>query len=226
MDFFDGALQDLKDTLPSWYAQAETSELHRWLSAIADALDELAAEVESIYADQTLETAEEPALRNEWAILYGAGAEQVLQTPEGLRSYLRARAADDGTLNAAIEVLLGFLSNQPNAGGTLLTFPLDGSGLAFAPEAGPLWEGVNGQRAYLVFPADGSGLTFPADGSGLAFPSEGWVEVFERASDEGLDVFVRDYLAFDRPAFQRAVKRLNSATGGPPTITETSEPHV
>jgi hypothetical protein len=74
----------------------------------------------------------------------------------------------------------------------------------------------------LRFPATGAGLTFPEDGTGLTFSAGSRLEVAEAYADYRLDVTVRSYLAFDRPAFARAVNRYRQAHMVAPTITETN----
>lgn len=216
MEFFDSIRGPLDDSLPQWWAHREpTSELNYLLQAIAESSDELAAAMEDVYADQALSTATDSGLRTEYAVLYGAASESLTaMTTEQLRSYLQARAAEDGSRTSLESTLLGMLHNDANdvAQATLTldtTFPASG-GIT-------LWQ-ASPDRAYLQFASDGSGLaltaTFPA--------SNGRVEVIERFADSRIDVNVRSYLAFDRAAFARAVARFRQAHHFASVITETS----
>jgi hypothetical protein len=121
--------------------------------------------------------------------------------------------------------LLAILSADPaNAAGPTAVFPLDGSGLD-TPDSGITLYQEEPLEPPLRFPPDGSGLPFPGDGSGIAFPATSWVEVVERPADYAFDVYVRSWLAFDRPAFARAVARFRRAGLFEPTVTETETPH-
>lgn len=413
MDYFDPSLQDLQDTLPDWYAASDpASEMGLLLAALAALADELAAKGETIYADQSLSTATDAALRSEWAPLYGAGNEQLPLDTETLRAYLQARAAEDGTLGGLEEALLALLRRPENNVGTPILFPpapnlvqdpeetfadptywetasSTGTTIEVGPVASALWarRGANAlyvklsspdttartlgvrtsssstagrrlpvtaglrqvcmvsakvlqnvvggtglliglvyfdntnaqiagpvtqsfaapigsqvdlvaeftapagavsayfrvqgnanahlagdtlemlldcwcvaevdnvtlplaqttyalwapttfaddgsgamatlfqasvERGYLRFAADGSGLVFPADGSGLIFPSNGRLEISPRFADHQIDVTVRNYMAFDRPSFARAVARFRPADNLASTITETA----
>lgn len=224
LEFFDDAINQLADALPAWWAKDRPdSELAKILAAIAEQIDALSVEIEGIYADQSLVTARDPALRREWAPLYGAGAEQLPIDTETLRAYLRARAEEDNTIGSLEEALLTLLRNPANDDGVELVFPVGGGGLTFPADGSglPLFRATN-ERGYLRFPPDGTGLMFAADGSGLGFPTNSRLEIHEAFSAYRLDVTVRYFLVFDRPAFARAVNRFRQPHMVPPTITETA----
>lgn len=195
MDFFDTLRATLDDSLPSWWAHRDaTSELSIMLQVFADMADELAAQVEAIYADQALSTATEQGLATEWASLYGAEQEQLSPTVNVLRSYLQARAREDGSVESLQATLLAILDNGFNV---------------FKPTTG-----------YVTFPADGSGLVFPSDGTGIKFPATD-LSIVEHPATRTWEVRVNHLLVFDRPAFQRAVDRFRLAHLTAATITET-----
>lgn len=194
MDFYDQALEPLRETLPAWWDRdRSTSELTRLLTAFAELVDALAAAVEGIYADQALTTSRDEALRREWAVLYGAGSEQLPTNTETLRAYLTARAAEDGSIASLEETLLSLTRNPAN---------------------------TTVERGYLIFPAAGTGLLFPADGSAIFFPTAGRLEITEVFASYRLDVTVRTTLVFDRALFARAVARFRQAHMVASTITE------
>jgi hypothetical protein len=210
------SLADLQTgALPHWWQKDNpASQLAIVLAAVAALADELAAEGEGIFADMSLATARDAALRSEWAPLYGAGAEQQPMNTEQLRQYLQARTAEDGSVASLENTLLALLRNDLNDGADPLTldatFPADGSGLTLSTTPG-----LAPERGYLVFGVDGSGITL-----NTTFPERGRVEIVERFTDSRVDVNVRSWLAFDRPAFARAVERFRQAHLYPSIITE------
>jgi hypothetical protein len=224
LEFFDDALGQLQDALPQWMAKDRAgSELALFLQMLAENVDALSSELEGVHADQALETSRDEALRTEWAPLYGISREDLPLDTEVLRAYLQARASEDGSVGSLEEALLALLRRPENDTGTELVFPAGGAGLTFPADGSGLTMFEHTQeRSYLRFPADGSGLVFPADGSGLVFPTSSRLEITEDFADSRLDVTVRNYLVFDRPAFARAVARFRQAHQVAPTITETS----
>lgn len=215
LEYFTDARGQLDDALPQWWANEDpSSELYKLLQALADMSDELAAEFEQIYADQALATASDAALREQWAVLYGAGNEQLPTDTETLRAYLQARASEDGSVASLENTLLTLLRNPQNdvdVPGLILdaTFRSDGTGLTlgsqFIPERG----------GYLVFPPDGTGIVLD-----VAFPVGGRIEIVELPTDNRVDVNVRSVLAFDRDVFARAVARFRLAHNVASVITE------
>lgn len=226
LTLFGESIEDLRDALPQWWATAEAgSELALQLGVLAELIDELSAEAEGIYADMSMATARADALREEWALLYGAASEQLPPTAEALRAYLQARAGEDGTIRSLERALLALLATEVNNTGTPLHFPSDGSGLHFPSDGsgiGPLYQYSFAGANALRFPDDGSGLQFPEHAGALEFPTGGRVEIHDHPSDNTLEVDVRSFLAFDRAAFARAVERHRPADYLPPVIRETS----
>lgn len=222
LEYFTDALPRLLAALPDrWAHRTPTSELAILTGVVAGQLDAIAADIETVHADQALATATAEGLLEEWAVLYGAANEELPPTVEALRAYLQARAAEDGTIGSLEETLLALLRTAANDTGTELVFPGGGGGLTFPADGSglPLFQATK-ERAYLRFAADGSGLTFPAGGAGLIFPTDWRVQIIESFSDYRLIVKVRDFLVFSRPAFARAVERFRPAHHLPPTITE------
>lgn len=162
-------------------------------------------------------------------------------TPEVVRGYIEQWIACDGSTHSILNVLLAIISLDPrNQGGPVLTFDAGGAGLTFDPVGagvGPLYQytTVPDQTSGFVFPADGSGLTFPdpslyfddtglgltfdPGGAGITFPSftplvfpnATWVLITEDFAHYATTYTVKSYLAFDRSAFQRAIKRFEQA---------------
>lgn len=220
MEFFSPTRETLDDSLPQWWKHRDpNSELYKLLQVLSEQVDDLGVLMESTYADTSLATAGDDALREEWALVYGVSNEQApIVSTEQLRDYLQALAAFDGSRTSLENMLLALLRNPANdsPGATVstdTTFPADGSGLTLFqnPTAGEL--------GYLAFPVDGSGL-----GLDTTFPTSGRLEVIERFADQRVDVFVRSYLAFDRGAFARAVARARQSHLNASTITETAVP--
>lgn len=226
MDFFDPALGDLQDAVPSGWAGARdpNGELYKWLAALAQLVDELALAVEQDYRNTSIDTADLEALLFEYAWAYGVNAEEAPLGAQALRAYIKARASEDGSPESLRRTLLAILRVPPNTGGTVLIFPADGSGLTFPADGsgiGPLYGGDLDAAGALTFPTDGSGLLFPADGSGIVFPTDpvGWLLIDEFATF--FQVTTRDWLAFNRPAFLRAMTRHRPSHTLPPVLIET-----
>lgn len=202
MDFFTETREALDDALPSWWAHRDPdSELSILLAILAENGDELAVEVEGIYADMSLGTARVDALQREWALLYGAEREQLPPTVDALRAYLQARSLEDGSTTQMKVTLLTLLLIGENLTGTPIQFPLDGSGL--------------------MFPLDGSGIG-PLDET--QNPDE-WLRIDNTTDPTFVTVYVLETLTFDREAFARAVERYRQASQLPSVIVETSDPY-
>lgn len=196
MDVFSPAIDELVDSLPAWTARdVPTSELRILLEVLAQLVDDLSGQMEGIYADQSLSTARDEALRSEWARVYGVENEQLPTVTAYLRAYMQARAADDGSAAALERILLTLLQDPAN-------------------------DAIADTGGFLTFPADGSGLHWNADGSGLHFSAEGKVDIDEQPTDSRFVVNVKQSLVFDRAAFARAVDRGRPADTIPATIVE------
>lgn len=221
MEYFDSLRATLDDAFPQWWAHRDpASEAYKTLQALADLADELAVDVEQIHADMALSTAGDAALRSEWAVLYGAGNEQLPPDTEILRGYLQARAKDSGSREDLQDALIALTRNTDNDTGTVLAFADDGTGVTFPATGGLTLHEVVPDRASLAFPIGGGGIPFAADGSGVPFPARGRVEVIERPTDSRVDVNVREILTFDRGQFARAVARARMAHHLPGVIAE------
>lgn len=182
----------LAEALPHWWRHDDdTSVLYHVLSFFAEELDKLAAIAEGIFADQSLETARfdpeagHTALRDEWALLFGAEQEELPLTSatepvkaDDLRAYLQKRARENGTVRSLEEALYAFVPTIPRV--AALTFPEGGSGIPFkTPE--------------------GQDQTFPSPP----------ILVVDDVPARQISVIVADSVAttVDKPAFERAVNR-------------------
>lgn len=199
MEFFsDSPLDDLVDELPAWLRASDpTSELHKWLAALAGQHADLDATAEQLYADLSLDTASIPGMLAEWAYVYdlrpdlSSGA----LTNDQVRAYVASWVACNGSAQSLTNLLLAIINLDPRnqlygpfatfgAAGTATTFDAGGAGLTF-PVSGLGIALDDGSGAGINFPADGSGITlyqlntppnvvgglvFPGDGSGFTFP--------------------------------------------------------
>lgn len=247
LDHFEPALQRLINELPAHLQGAidPAAELRKWLTALAEQIDDLSAKAEQVYTDARLATASRDGLIAEWVLVYGLGNEIANLTTEQLRGYIEQWIACDGTTQSILNLLTAIINLNPaNNGGPLLTFDAGGAGLTFdagGAGVGPLYQYATkpDQTVGFVFPGDGSGLTFPdqalyfpVDGSGLTFgltfpnvpdltfPNNAWVVITEAFSSYALAVTAKSYLAFNRPAFLRAINRFSQAHVAPVTYSE------
>lgn len=195
MSDFASLTEQFADSLPvRWAHRRPGSILHDTVAVLDDLNDELVAALDQIQADGAIATASPEALRTEWAVLYGAGNEQLPADDGTLRDYVQQRAAEDGGEKSLINALLALLRHPENNG---------------VPE-----------RDGLHFPADGAGLHFPADGSGLHFPPRARVQVLDSPETFTLTVQVVAGLVYDHAAFARAVQRHRPGHYNPPIIQE------
>lgn len=233
LTFFTDALDLLTESLPHWWALDDTtSEVAILAGVVAELMDELAAELETVHADQSLATATQAGLQAEWALIYGAGQEQLPPTIDALRAYLQARAAEDGSTDRLRDTLLALLDTAANEYGPL-EFPADGSGLAFPPDGsglGPFGSVDPAATTPVQFPVSGAGLRFPIDGTGLGplatDPDDERIKIVVDPDGEFFTVYVRETLTFDRAAFARAVGRYRPASMTSPVITEVPDPSI
>lgn len=223
-DFFDPALPDLQEALPTWWAGARdpAGELYKWLDATADLVDDLSATFERTYLNTRLATADLEALLFEWGYVYGIRAEEAPLGEDVLRAYIRARASEDGSPESLRRTLLAILQVPPNTAGTVLTFDPGGAGLTF-PAGGSgltMYGSIDDGAGALTFPVDGTGLAFPSNGSGVTFPTDvvGWLLIEEFPTF--FRVTVKDWLTFNRAAFLRAMVRHRPSHTLPPVLVE------
>jgi hypothetical protein len=219
-EFFDDALEQLIDALPGWWAKdrATAASSRILLRRSPSSSTSSPRQLEGIYADQAL--ADRP--RRGAAHRVGAAVRrQPRRPPAGHRGRCAptCRPAPARTARSAASRRRCWRSarHPENDTGTELVFPAGGAGL--------------------TFPADGSGLTMfepppsaatcaspptapaccsPPTGPGSSFPTSSRLEITEDFADSSLDVTVRNYLVFDRPAFARAVARFRQAHHGLP----------
>ena len=192
---FEPALSDLQDHLPAWWRTSDpTSQIYALISGVGSIIDLLSALWEQPFLDQVLTTASPAGLMRTFQLAYGLTNEQVSSVQALLVDYIQLLAADDGSLQAAINALTA-----------LLTIPAGHPGLSYP---------------VLIFPADGSGLQFPADGSGLTFGVFGLLYIEMDYLTYTMTVYVLDWLQFDRPTFAREVQRFVPADWNAATVVE------
>lgn len=220
---FETGLEDLQEHLPSWWrSQDSSSELYKVLDAFGLLLDTINTIWEQPYLDAVIDTASEQGLRRNFAFAWGLLNERLPTVAPQLAAYIKARAAEDGSIQSLINTLTALINNPANAGGPVLTFPAGGGGLTFPTDGSGLvlYEYTTQPTPALTFAADGTGLTFPADGSGLVLSSYAPVQFLPNYSTYTLTVKVLAFLSFDRQAFARAVARFVPPDWLPAVIQE------
>jgi hypothetical protein len=244
---FAPALEDLQDHLPYWWASREpNSALYSLLAASGVVFDQLAWLWENPYLNSVLDTADGEGLLRNFAFAWGLQSEQLPPTVEQIRSYIKACAESDGSLESLLNTLTALLETSINTtGGAVLTFPSGGEGFTFPAngEGLKLYQFAPGDEptAGLIFPANGDGLTFPVlplslpsdnvigatgetppgAGPGLIFSQNGFVSIQQNTpTPDQFTVEVCSWLTFDRKAFQRAVERYEPADCLPAVIRE------
>jgi hypothetical protein len=168
---FEQALGDLQDHLPDWWRTSDpSSEIYKFLTALAALIDGLSVLWEQPYLDQVLATASEYGLLNNFAYAWGVSHENLPTVVGQLRDYIAARAADDGSLGSIINTLTSLLNTPQNTtGGPILTFP---GALTFPANGSGIPLPIRFSDGGLAFPdPSGGNLVFPVDDSGLALPA-------------------------------------------------------
>lgn len=247
---FEEALVDLQNALPAWWRSRDPqSTLYKLLWVFGQELDRLAWVWEDTYRDQTLETASREGLIANFAFAWGLVSEEDALGENGLRAYIQARSKENGSLSTLENVLLAIVLAEPQntKGGPLQQFPAGGEGIEFPAngEGIQLFEFKEGEgpSSGLQFPADSEGLRFPdstlmdayegralakteaappgGPEIGLRFTESRYVQINQNTPGPNeMEVLVLNYLAFNRPAFRRAVERFTPADCYTPVIRE------
>lgn len=250
---FTEALQDMVGNVPDWWQTEPGSNLHALLKGIGESIDSLAWAFQTIYDDQSLKTATEYGLLNNFAYAWGVENERLPPTAEQLRAYIEAHTEEDGSVGSLLHTLTSLLETPQNTtGGPLLQFPAGGEGVKFPTngEGLHLYQFAPGDepKGGLRFPANGEGLQFPelpetltseetliADtgetplgaGSGIKFTENGFCEILQNTPGAyETEVRTLNWLDFDRNAFARAVERFRQAHCLPTRIRELAQTEV